>query len=72
MDVFTGLEGCTGVSSGFSVSNVDGKGRAFVGVAGWSSLAASDAAKYKYHAADGEAQTARVNFRFPVKGIRGL
>jgi hypothetical protein len=72
MDVFSGMEGCTGVSSGFSVSEVPGKGRVFVGVAGWSSLEASDAAKSKFAVADGKLDTCRVNFRFPVKGFRGL
>ncbi|TVY84176.1 hypothetical protein LSUE1_G000952 [Lachnellula suecica] len=68
MDVFTGQEGCTGVTSGLST----GTDKRFVGVVGWTSLEASDAATSKFAVTDGQMSTCRVNFRFPVKGFRGL
>ncbi|KAJ8062668.1 hypothetical protein OCU04_009190 [Sclerotinia nivalis] len=42
---FKGFEGCTGVASGLSLDDVDGKGKAFVAAVGWDSLEASEKAK---------------------------
>lgn len=72
LDVFTGLDGCTGATSGFSTTEVAGKGRVFVGVVGWESFDASEKGKSEFKVADGAMESCRVNFRFPVKGFRGL
>ncbi|ESZ92866.1 hypothetical protein SBOR_6729 [Sclerotinia borealis F-4128] len=69
---FKGLEGCTGVASGLSREDVDGKGKVFVAAVGWDSLEASETAKDSKVEAVGGAESHHVNFRFPIKGFRGL
>lgn len=65
-----GSAGCTGAASGYSLSEVDGS-KVFVGVIGWESIDASKAAASAL-SVDGNAEIHHVNFRFPVKGFRGL
>jgi hypothetical protein len=69
---YAALEGCTGVAGGPALSQVDGKD-IFVGIMGWDSLEAS--AK-NGHAVkidvDGSLEEHHVNFRYPIKGFRGL
>lgn len=66
---FKDTEGCTGVASGLSKDDVDGKGKIFVAAVGWESLEVSEKAKATV---DGGAESHHVNFRFPIKGFRGL
>lgn len=63
------LPGCTGVGSGYSLC-----GKVFVAVIGWDGLEKSQGAdKSLYVTANGlTPETYHVNFRFPVKGFRGL
>ncbi len=67
------IEGCTGVAGGYSTSDVGGKGKVFVGIMGWSTLEASakgsHAVKLDFA---GEVEEHHVNFRYPIKGFRGL
>lgn len=64
------LEGCNGVASGYSTDAVDG-GKVFVAIIGWASEDVSKAADKSAYAA-GKPEVHHVNFRFPVKGFRGL
>ncbi|RDW62872.1 hypothetical protein BP5796_11174 [Coleophoma crateriformis] len=61
--------GCNGVTSGISTEEVNGH-KVFVGIAGWDSVEASKAATKSLSI--GETEIHHVNFRFPVKGFRGL
>jgi hypothetical protein len=67
-------EGCNGATSGWSTPEVEGKGRVFVIAVGWESLEASQKARdANPPPANGAVVEANhVNFRFPVKGFRGL
>ncbi|TGO41062.1 hypothetical protein BHYA_0027g00400 [Botrytis hyacinthi] len=69
---FKDLEGCTGVASGLSKDDVDGKGKVFVAAVGWESLEASEKAKDSKVVVLSGAESHHVNFRFPIKGFRGL
>ncbi|TGO23156.1 hypothetical protein BPAE_0142g00180 [Botrytis paeoniae] len=69
---FKDLEGCTGVASGLSKDDVDGKGKVFVAAVGWESLEASEKAKESKVVVLSGAESHHVNFRFPIKGFRGL
>ncbi|TGO60326.1 hypothetical protein BCON_0036g00160 [Botryotinia convoluta] len=69
---FKDLEGCTGVASGLSKDDVDGKGKVFVAAVGWESLEASEKAKESKVVVLNGAESHHVNFRFPIKGFRGL
>ena len=70
---YKGTEGCNGVGSGLSLSEVDGKGKAFVAVIGWNSLEESEKGRAaKSLSVDGQTELHHVNFRFPIKGFRGL
>ena len=70
---YKGTAGCTGASSGYSLAEVEGMGKVFVGVIGWESLAASEAGRgANALSVGGEMELHHVNFRFPVKGFRGL
>lgn len=67
------MAGCNGVTGGFMEG---GSSKLFVAVAGWESLEASAAAKSASADAltstGGDVESHHVNFRFPVKGFRGL
>lgn len=67
-----GQTGCTGAASGHSLAEVEGQGKVFVAVIGWESLDASKAAQQSLSSVGGSAEIHHVNFRFPVKGFRGL
>jgi hypothetical protein len=67
---FKDLEGCTGVTSGLSLEDVDGKGKLFVAAVGWDGL--EESAKGNATTSISGAEIHHVNFRFPVKGFRGL
>ncbi|THV47662.1 hypothetical protein BGAL_0296g00020 [Botrytis galanthina] len=69
---FKDLDGCTGVASGLSKDDVDGKGKVFVAAVGWESLEASEKAKESNVVVLSGAESHHVNFRFPIKGFRGL
>ncbi|KAF7947324.1 uncharacterized protein EAE97_004573 [Botrytis byssoidea] len=69
---FKDLDGCTGVASGLSKDDVDGKGKVFVAAVGWESLEASEKAKESKVVVLSGAESHHVNFRFPIKGFRGL
>ncbi|TGO66275.1 hypothetical protein BOTNAR_0064g00130 [Botryotinia narcissicola] len=69
---FKDLDGCTGVASGLSKDDVDGKGKVFVAAVGWESLEASEKAKDSKVVVLSGAESHHVNFRFPIKGFRGL
>jgi hypothetical protein len=65
--------GCTGAASGSAMSDVDGKGKPFVGIVGWESLDASKAGGNSTSmGVDGEVEIHHVNFRYPIKGFGGL
>ena len=67
------VEGCNGVGSGLSLSEVDSKGKVFVAVIGWSSLEDSEKGRAtKAISVDGQTEFHHVNFRFSIKGFRGL
>ena len=73
VETYKGTKGCNGVGSGFSLSEVDGKGKVFVGVVGWDSLEDSEKGRAaKALSVDGQTELHHVNFRFPIKGFRGL
>jgi hypothetical protein len=70
---YKGVEGCNGVGSGLSLTEVDGKGRVFVAVIGWNTLEESEKGRAaKALSVDGQTELHHVNFRFPIKGFRGL
>jgi hypothetical protein len=70
---YKGIEGCNGVGSGLSLTEVDGKGKVFVAVIGWNSLEESEKGRAaKTLSVDGQTELHHVNFRFPIKGFRGL
>ncbi|KAM3065270.1 hypothetical protein ACMFMF_011209 [Clarireedia jacksonii] len=66
----TDPEGCTGVASGLSLKDVYRKGKLFVAAVGWDGL--DESAKGNSTLAIDGAETHHVNFRFPIKGFRGL
>jgi quinol monooxygenase YgiN len=73
VESYRGAEGCNGVGSGLSLSDVDGKGKVFVAVIGWNSLEESEKGRVaKPLSVDGQTGLHHVNFRFPIKGFRGL
>jgi hypothetical protein len=70
-------EGCTGVASGFASGELGASGKTFVAVIGWSSMEASEKSRKGKNAntlagVDGKIDIHHVNFRYPVKGFRGL
>jgi len=70
---YKGTEGCNGVGSGFSLADVGGKGKVFVAVVGWNSLEESENGRAaKAISVEGQTELHHVNFRFPIKGFRGL
>ncbi|KAF7887689.1 hypothetical protein EAF00_009983 [Botryotinia globosa] len=69
---FKDLDGCTGVASGLSKDDVDGKGKVFVAAVGWESLEASEKAKESKVVVLSGVESHHVNFRFPIEGFRGL
>ncbi|KAH8683198.1 hypothetical protein BGZ60DRAFT_467521 [Tricladium varicosporioides] len=71
VDGLKGKGGCTGVSGGWALSEVDGQ-KTFVAVAGWTSMDESAKATGTVNVAGANMETHHVNFRFPVKGFRGL
>lgn len=73
VESYKGVKGCNGVGSGLSLSEVDGKGKVFVAVIGWNSLEDSEEGRAaKVVSVDGQTELHHVNFRFPIKGFRGL
>lgn len=73
VESYKGTEGCNGVGSGLSLSDVGGKGKVFVAVIGWNSLEESEKGRAtKRLSVDGQTELHHVNFRFPIKGFRGL
>lgn len=66
------LPGCNGVASGYSLSEVEGKGKVFVAVIGWTGLDASKAADKSVYTGGKPHEVHHVNFNFPIKGFRGL
>ncbi|PQE27924.1 dimeric alpha-beta barrel containing protein [Rutstroemia sp. NJR-2017a BBW] len=67
---FKDVEGCTGVASGLSLQDVDGKGKLFVAAVGWDGL--EESAKGNATTSITGTEIHHVNFRFPIKGFRGL
>jgi hypothetical protein len=67
-------EGCNGATSGWSTSDIEGKGRVFVIAIGWDSWEASKKAPDSNPTVNNGAvvEAHHVNFRFLVKGFRGL
>jgi len=73
VEAYKGTPGCNGAASGFSLTDVPGQGKVFVAVIGWSSLAESESGRAATTVDVGGLQELHhVNFRFPVKGFRGL
>jgi len=73
IEAYKSETGCTGAASGFSLAEVEGKGKVFVAVIGWNSLAESESGRAaKALNVSGSTELHHVNFRFPVKGFRGL
>jgi hypothetical protein len=70
IEALAGKEGCNGVSGGWSTSEWNGK-KQFVAVAGWDTMEQSAAAKDSV-TMSGDMEAHHVNFRYPVKGFRGL
>lgn len=70
---YSSVEGCTGVAGGYATSDVEGE-KTFVGIMGWSTLEASAAGKssISIQAEGGSVEEHHVNFRYPIKGFRGL
>jgi hypothetical protein len=67
------ISGCTGVASGEAMSEVDGKGKPFVGAIGWETLEASQSGGHAVKiSAGGDLEEHHVNFRYPIKGFGGL
>ncbi|KAH7367670.1 hypothetical protein B0T11DRAFT_56928 [Plectosphaerella cucumerina] len=66
------VEGCNGVASGYTLNEVEGKGKIFVAVIGWASLDASKAAPKELYYGTKKPEAHHVNFNFPIKGFRGL
>jgi hypothetical protein len=71
IESYKSVSGCTGASSGVSLSEVDGKGKVRVAVVGWESLDASKANATKLNVGS-DVEVHHVNFRYPVKGFGGL
>ncbi|CZR59054.1 uncharacterized protein PAC_08946 [Phialocephala subalpina] len=70
---YKAIAGCTGVASGSSLSEVDGKGKPFVGAIGWETLEASQKGGHAVKiAVGGDLEEHHVNFRYPIKGFGGL
>ena len=68
IEAYKGVKGCTGATSG----EVMGEKGKFVGVIGWESLVDSESGHGLDADVGGEVEVHHVNFRFPVKGFRGL
>ncbi|KUJ20047.1 uncharacterized protein LY89DRAFT_682848 [Mollisia scopiformis] len=66
------IPGCTGVASGEALSEVDGKGKPFVGAIGWETLEASQKGGHAVNIKAGDLEEHHVNFRYPIKGFGGL
>lgn len=71
VETYKTKEGCTGVASGLATGD-HVTGREFVAVVGWTSLDLSKASSVDLQSAGGKEESHHVNFRFPVKGFRGL
>jgi hypothetical protein len=71
IEAYKSVSGCTGGSSGVSLSEVEGKGKVCVAVVGWESLDASKANATKLDVGS-DVEVHHVNFRYPVKGFGGL
>jgi hypothetical protein len=55
------------------LSEVDGKGKPFVGAIGWETLEASQKGGHAVKiAVGGDLEEHHVNFRYPIKGFGGL
>ena len=70
VETFKSVSGCTGGSTGLSLSEVKGS-KLCVAVVGWESVDASKANATKLDVG-GEVEVHHTNFRYPVKGFRGL
>ena len=72
IESYKAVAGCTGGSSGLSLAEVKGRGdKVCVAVVGWESLEASQANATKLDLGS-DVEVHHVNFRYPVKGFRGL
>ncbi len=71
IETLKSVSGCTGGSSGVSLSEVKDKGKVCVAILGWESLEASQANSTKLDVGE-DVEAHHVNFRYPVKGFRGL
>lgn len=72
IESYKSVPGCTGGTSGLSLSDVEGKGsKVCVAVVGWESLEASQANASKLDVGS-DVEVHHVNFRYPVKGFGGL
>ncbi|PMD43672.1 hypothetical protein L207DRAFT_580504 [Hyaloscypha variabilis F] len=72
IESYKAVSGCTGASSGISLAEVKGRGdKVCVAVVGWESLEASQANATKLDVGS-DVEVHHVNFRYPVKGFRGL
>jgi hypothetical protein len=72
IESYKSASGCTGGTCGLSLSEVMGKGgKVCVAVVGWESLEASRANATKLDVGS-DVEVHHVNFRYPVKGFRGL
>jgi hypothetical protein len=72
IESYKSISGCTGASSGLSLAEVKGKGaKVCVAVVGWESLEHSQANATKLDVGS-DVEVHHVNFRYPVKGFRGL
>jgi len=65
------MEGCNGVSSGYSINEVNGS-KVFVAAIGWVGIDASKAADKAAYTGSLKAEVHHINFNFPIKGFRGL
>jgi len=70
IESYKSVSGCTGGTSGLSISEVKG-GKVCVAVVGWESLDASQANAKKLDVGN-HVEVHHVNFRYPVKGFGGL
>ncbi|PMD64844.1 uncharacterized protein K444DRAFT_608527 [Hyaloscypha bicolor E] len=72
IESYKSVSGCTGASSGLSLAEVKGKGaKVCVAVVGWESLEHSQTNATKVDVGS-DVEVHHVNFRYPVKGFRGL
>jgi hypothetical protein len=65
------MPGSRGGASGFSIEEVEGHGKIFVGAIGWDSIDASKAADKSAYIPNGvgDVEVHHVNYNFPIKGF---